>query len=203
MSATPTPRPAQLAPNNPWDAVVLYFARAKNWEVFGIVVGGYVVGLGFFFKGTAPREFSHLAQSTALAFALIGGVLSSLFLSWLLCLGKFLTSVLLPEQRMNFPFFRLAMTYAIGFVVFFMTMVTRSQFQMSLFVMSLLYMFCALYGLHFVSKSLVLAETGKAESFYDYAGPFFLLWFFFLGIWIIQPRVNRLYSASTGELNQP
>jgi hypothetical protein len=45
-----------------------------------------------------------------------------------------------------------------------------------------------------VSKSLVLAETGKPASFYDYAGPFFLLWFFPVGIWIVQPRVNRLYS---------
>ena len=32
----------------------------------------------------------------------------------------------------------------------------------------------------------------RADSFYDYAGAFFLLWFFPLGIWILQPRVNAL-----------
>src|SRR5262249_22613374 len=44
-----------------------------------------------------------------------------------------------------------------------------------------------------ISKSLVLAETTKPASFYDYAGPFFLLWFFPLGVWFTQPRINRLY----------
>lgn len=55
-------------------------------------------------------------------------------------------------------------------------------------------MVCMFYLLYFVSKSLVLAETSKPASFYDYAGPFFLLWFFPIGIWIVQPKVNRLYS---------
>ena len=55
-------------------------------------------------------------------------------------------------------------------------------------------MYCMFYLLYFVSKSLVLAETDKTATFYDYAGPFFLMWFYPIGIWIIQPRINRLYS---------
>jgi hypothetical protein len=55
------------------------------------------------------------------------------------------------------------------------------------------YMFCTLY---FVSKSWVLAETGNAATFYDYAGPFFLTWFFPIGIWVIQPKVNRLFDKT-------
>lgn len=58
-------------------------------------------------------------------------------------------------------------------------------------------MFCIFYGLYFVSKSLVLAETGKPASFYDYAGPFFLIWFFPIGIWFTQPRINRLFAERT------
>ncbi len=50
------------------------------------------------------------------------------------------------------------------------------------------------YDLYFVSKNLVLAETSKSASFYDYAGPFFLIWFFPVGVWFIQPRINRLYG---------
>jgi uncharacterized RDD family membrane protein YckC len=45
-----------------------------------------------------------------------------------------------------------------------------------------------------VSKNLVLAETSKPASFYDYAGPFFLIWFFPIGVWFTQPRINRLYE---------
>jgi len=39
-------------------------------------------------------------------------------------------------------------------------------------------MFCLFYDLYFVSKSLVTAETRRPVTFYDYAGPFFLIWFF-------------------------
>jgi hydrogenase maturation factor len=41
-----------------------------------------------------------------------------------------------------------------------------------------------------------LAMTGRTVSFYDYAGPFFLWWFFPLGIWFVQPRINRLFANS-------
>lgn len=55
-------------------------------------------------------------------------------------------------------------------------------------------MVCLFYILYFASKSLVLATTNKPASFYGYASPFFLVWFFPIGIWILQPRVNRLYT---------
>jgi len=58
-------------------------------------------------------------------------------------------------------------------------------------------MFSLLYNVYFVSKTLVQAETGKPASFYDYAGPFFLLWFFPVGVWFTQPRINRLYEQHT------
>jgi hypothetical protein len=56
---------------------------------------------------------------------------------------------------------------------------------------------CLIYILYFDSKSLALAERNESVSFYDYVGPFFLLWFFPIGIWIIQPKINRLYVEKT------
>jgi hypothetical protein len=55
----------------------------------------------------------------------------------------------------------------------------------------LLAMFCILY---FLSKSLVMFETGKRVTFYDDAGPFLLFWFIAIGLWFTQPRINRLYA---------
>ena len=60
--------------------------------------------------------------------------------------------------------------------------------------LSLLAVFCMFYNLYFVAKNLVTAETGRSASFSNYAGPFFLLWFFLIGVWFIQPRINRLYT---------
>jgi hypothetical protein len=63
-----------------------------------------------------------------------------------------------------------------------------------------LLMVCNFYVLYFVSKSLVLAERSKPASFYDYAVPFLMILFFPIGIWMIQPRVNRLYESIMNRL---
>ena len=69
------------------------------------------------------------------------------------------------------------------------------------FLFSIFGFLSMLFNLHFVSKSLALAEMQRPLSFYDYAGPFFLLWFFPIGIWFIQPRINRLYADHTTVLS--
>lgn len=64
-----------------------------------------------------------------------------------------------------------------------------------LVVMHLLATIAVLYVLGFSAKNLIMAEKQAAISFFDYAGPFFLMWFFPIGVWFVQPRVNRLVAA--------
>jgi hypothetical protein len=101
-----------------------------------------------------------------------------------------------PELRMKSGFFRVALIYPPFYFVFFVA--TFQNFSPGFLGLILpLHLFatvCMFYLFYFVAKSLVMAETSKPAAFYDYAGPFFLLWFFPIGIWILQPRVNRLYS---------
>jgi len=59
----------------------------------------------------------------------------------------------------------------------------------------LLAMFSIFYVMAFAARNLIMAERQSPVTFYDYSGPFFLLWFFPVGVWIVQPRVNRLVSA--------
>ena len=69
------------------------------------------------------------------------------------------------------------------------------------FLFQLVAVTCMFYNLYFVSKNLVVAETGKPASFHDYAGPFFLIWFFPIGIWFIQPGSTE-YMQREGALNR-
>ena len=64
--------------------------------------------------------------------------------------------------------------------------------------MHLVATFCMFYNLYFVAKSLKLVELQRPVGFYDYSGPLFLLWFFPAGIWVVQPRINRLYALHLG-----
>jgi hypothetical protein len=62
-------------------------------------------------------------------------------------------------------------------------------------------MFCIFYCLYFNAKALKAVEWRRPVTFGDYAGEFFLLWFFPLGIWFIQPRINQLFR-NDGNSNQ-
>jgi hypothetical protein len=59
-------------------------------------------------------------------------------------------------------------------------------------------MFCIFYCLYFVAKTIKTAELQRGVTFSDFAGEFFLSWFFFIGVWILQPRINKLIEAHSG-----
>ena len=111
-------------------------------------------------------------------------------------MGSFLNSIAPLELRLKMRFFRFALVYPALYLLLFATAFESNKLVLTLLIFPLHFfaMFCLFYNLHFVSKSLVTVETGKPALFYNYAGPFFLLWFFPIGIWIIQPRINRLYA---------
>jgi formate-dependent nitrite reductase membrane component NrfD len=54
--------------------------------------------------------------------------------------------------------------------------------------------FCIFFVLYFVAKTIKTVELQKATNFGDFAPEFLMLWFYVVGIWIIQPRVNRLVA---------
>lgn len=58
----------------------------------------------------------------------------------------------------------------------------------------LLSMFGVFYSLYFVAKTFKTVELQKEVSFSDFGGEFFLIWFFPIGIWIIQPKINKMIS---------
>ena len=55
-------------------------------------------------------------------------------------------------------------------------------------------MFCIFYSIYFSARTIKTAELERKVGLTDFIGEFFLLWFYFLGIWIIQPKVNKLYG---------
>jgi hypothetical protein len=166
-----------------------FFLRAKHWQVFSVFCIGSV----------AEAVAMHFSPSTvSLPYAVVSASLVCVYLAWLWSMGSFLHSILPSQLRIKTFFFRFTLIYsalyAIAFFAFFDHLGSAGSFGI-IFLPHLMAMFCMLHNQYFVSNSLVVAETGKpTTSFFDYAGPFFLLWFFPVGIWFIQPRINRLYA---------
>ena len=53
-------------------------------------------------------------------------------------------------------------------------------------------MFCMFYMLYFTSKTIKTVELQREVTFGEFIGEFFALWFYIIGIWFIQPKVNKL-----------
>ena len=114
---------------------------------------------------------------------------------------------LLPEGvKMNVGFYKICVYFPILyiFVLLLLTsnfvqkqLVVNSNFPFNLMLIRICHLFttfCMFYDLYFTSKTLKTVELKRKIGFSDYAGEFFLMWFFPIGIWFLQPKINKIYA---------
>jgi hypothetical protein len=175
------------------------FVRAKHWQLFILFVAVFVIGelpmLGYVTSG--PKSPEDSAEAFVVV-EIVTAVSALCYLLWLWSMGSFLNSFISPALRPRIGFFSFTVIftsiYVLGFIALFHSV---SLIAFAVIIPLLLFAaFCMFYNFYFVSKSLVIAETGKSATFNEYAGTFFLLWFYPIGIWFIQPRINRLYAKT-------
>jgi hypothetical protein len=176
---------------------VSFFLRAKHWQIFLLLVGVGCIGdvAGIAFTLATPRPPEEISKA-ALAFMVLWVFLMGILLAWFWSMGSFLNSIVSPALKRKMGFFRFAVLYPALYTIVFTAVFQSSNAALLMLILPLHFfaMFCMFYDIYFVSKGLMQAERGARVSFYDYAGPFFLLWFFPIGIWFIQPKINRLYT---------
>lgn len=57
--------------------------------------------------------------------------------------------------------------------------------------------FCIFYCIYFVAKTIKTVELQRKVTFSDFIAEFFLVWFFPIGIWILQPTINKLVNQDS------
>ena len=188
------------------NVIVRFFLHAKHWQIFILLLG-----VSFFAQLAAMSSFAAARSAEDFGpgplFIVMTVLLLFCFLGWFWAMGSFLSSIVPASLRLRTRFFRFALVYPAVYIFAFIAFFEHpipAMFAI-IFPFHLFAMYCIFYNLYFVSKSLVMAETGKPALFYDYAGPFFLIWFFPIGVWFIQPRINRIYAlkGSAEPSNEP
>jgi len=178
------------------------FLKGKAWQVFILLVVipfGFQTGLMSFVFSSDPNP--------ALLFKvmpLIMTVFIVVFLLWFWSLGVKINSRIPTDIKPKSKFFKFSIIYSavygLVFQLFFISAASGSSqggATAFIFPMHLLGMFCMFYALYFVAKNIATFEQAKVVKFSEFKGPFFLLWFFPIGIWFIQPRINRIYANNT------
>lgn len=142
------------------------------------------------------------------AFPVMMLISSGILIGWFWSVGVGLHSKLPDNVRMNVGRFKLLLLIPVVYILFFVGFVINTisgVFQTGLFPneqlllfilpLHLFCMFCIFYCLYFVAKTIKSVELQREVSFSDFAGEFFLIWFYPFGIWIIQPKVNSMTKS--------
>jgi len=178
------------------------FLKGKAWQVFLLLV---VIPFGFQ-AGLMSFMFSSETNPELLfkVVPLIMMVFMAVFLLWFWSLGVKINNRVPVEIKPKSKFFKFSIIYAavygLVFQLFFISAASGSNLggaMALIFPMHLLGMFCMFYALYFVAKNIATFEQEKVVKFSEFKGPFFLLWFFPIGIWFLQPRINRIYANNT------
>lgn len=179
------------------NSITSFFLRAKHWQIFLLFFGMMLLAQIATLSSMLSAGGQDLGRRI-LPFFAVTFLLMLCFNGWFWIMRSFLYSVVGLQLRPRLGLFRFALIYPILYLPIFMISFPQQPTAFAfIFPLHVLATFCMFYLLNFVSRNLVLAETGKNVTFYDYAWPFFLLWFFPIGVWIVQPRINRLYAEKS------
>lgn len=169
--------------------------KLKSWQLFLLFLG--IAGLAhLLLNPLLPEENRHFLLLSPFEIALL-----LLLLSWFWILGIWLNRLVLEELRSGTIIFTLSIILSIAIVICLQTLFILQPASSSLLdlipliaPLYFLFIFCMLYNLYFIAKNLVLAEKNATVKPEEYIVPFLALWFFPIGLWLLQPRVNALYT---------
>ncbi|MFT6746334.1 MAG: hypothetical protein ACJAZ2_000673 [Glaciecola sp.] len=166
------------------------------------------------FAGNAPDLMSLGSMLVVIPVLMLVGMAT--FYGWFWSVGVGLQKFIPDEAKMNVKLFKVFLAFPFVYIIgifscvalvftdlidsmdlmFFMDMenpnVSLIITAVSIVLLLHLFaMFCNFYCLYFVARTVKTAELQKTVKFEEYIAEFFLLWFFAVGVWFIQPKVNE------------
>ncbi|MCG8573854.1 MAG: hypothetical protein MI810_03125 [Flavobacteriales bacterium] len=194
--------------------------RAKHWQLFTIVIGlPFLINFIYAFY-VISQLIGRGATNPFGEFMFISPLISVFphlfFTAWEYAVIKGLRSRLGADVKV--PFTSVKIFIVLGGILFPILSLAFGYISMQnslhepnyinplpwLIIMAPLYIlaaFSTIYAYVYIAKVIRCAETGKNEKFQIYGGDFALIWFWFIGIWFLQPRITKVLNKpiSLGE----
>jgi hypothetical protein len=177
------------------------FLRARHWQIFMITFGlPFLIQVVLAVISITTNNHMILVEVMPfVVFLSLGG-----YFGWFWAIAHGLQKKLPSELKLNVTRFRIFMLLPILYFVFAFFMLGSLEGNtengqepnwdtFALIVpLHLFSMFCIFYCLYFVAKTYKTVELQRKVIFSDFIGEFFMIWIFPVGIWFIQPKINRL-----------
>jgi len=182
------------------------FLKAKHWQIFMMTFGipfiFQILSVPIVFLGNDPTIMMKI-------FPIIMILLIGAFLGWFWSIGVGLQSKVPENVTMKVKKFKILLITPLIYMLLIsisMGAIFNGFFENGkepdtsmiggllgvIIPLHLFSMFCIFYCLYFVAKTFKTVELQREVSFSDFAGEFFLFWFFPIGIWIVQPKINKM-----------
>lgn len=130
---------------------------------------------------------------------------------WAVCVG--LQEKVPEHAKMNVKKFKIFYFIGLAYSFFFVGLITLFMYNLPNIIVGVISisnlgtiltiftvvhffaMFCLLYCLYFAAKTIKTVELQRETTFSDFIGEFLLIWFFPIGVWIVQPKINELVAT--------
>ncbi|QXP78787.1 MULTISPECIES: hypothetical protein [Winogradskyella] len=190
------------------------FLKAKHWQLFilmfGVPIIFQIIIMTSMFSNIDSNgnpEPATMFNSFKL-FPIIMFIYMGFFFGWFWSIGIGLQKYIPNEIQLKLKKFKIFFFIPLIYITFFLTLIGTTIYgissgdrtvggiigKMMFFILPLhlFSMFCMFYQLYFASKTIKTAELKREVTLNDYMGDFFMIWFFPIGIWFIQPRINKI-----------
>ena len=189
------------------------FLKAKHWQLFllhfAIPFMMYFLGMiaMIAFLASQNIHMPYYGLTFMPYFIIIGLIAAVVQYGWMWASGILLNKRLPEELRMNTTFFKVCFFYPIlylpVFLIVFMVYVLSIPpepiafpFVFLAFIpFHMFAVFCQFYCYYFIARVIKTNEMGTHTTINDYIAEIFMIWFFFIGIWFMQPKINKMVSG--------
>lgn len=191
------------------------FLKAKHWQIFlltfGIPMIFQIVAMGSIISnvGTETNPNPTMFFSTTILMPIVLIIFTGTFFGWFWSVAIGLQKNVPENVKMKVRKFKIFFFFPMVYLLLVMIFINTSMnglfdggekpsggliasFAGVIVPLHLFSMFCIFYSLYFVSKTFKTVELQREVKFSDFVGEFFMLWFYPIGIWIIQPKINEM-----------
>ena len=184
-----------------------FFLTAKHWILFILMFAIpsviYILSI----------SYSVLTENVVVMlniFPLILIFSISLLFAWIWSVGNGLHQFTPAKTHLNNKRFRNLLVFAIGYLlILLISMLILFVFNydtifsfiggagiLVILPLHLFSMFCIFYALYYDARTIRSIELKREPEASEYLVEMLLLWIWPIGIWILQPRINAIYSGN-------
>nr|MBI1230315.1 hypothetical protein [Cytophagales bacterium] len=176
--------------------------KLKHWQLFLLTVGVSMIIAIYPAISMLANEEDRFVYNAVVRYITILPFL--IYFLWIWSVGTLLNEYITDELKISSTNFFISVGVAF-FILFFLFVFNvlnwddilghaDSTFWAYLGSVMVLFVgiFAWLFSLNFVAKTLVRSERELHVNPADYYGEYIMILFFPIGIWIIQPRINRI-----------